>query len=283
MEVKNETGDDNLGSEPSSLDPTTTQKFTDLGESRTTDLGHISSALEKNTLGSLLLKKRWSEMTEQEFLAVILCAYDCGAIKGRDARHEKEYREGHGRGYMEGLERGIALGREELQQELQVKGFSGGEIQTTTLDNNKAPKEKLFNSADAKNHDNNETSKIETPNTKNNKKVRSKGEQSIKKYLNTKEIGHIEEHTFPDCVHKRRLRFDFYLPSYNACIEYDGKQHFEAVAIFGGVEALHKTQIRDNIKTEYCLKKGIWLLRIAYNENIEKKLDEFLLKLTEQS
>ncbi len=109
------------------------------------------------------------------------------------------------------------------------------------------------------------------------KKKRSKGEQIVKDYLDKKGILYEEEYTFSDCVYKRQLRFDFYLIELDACIEFDGKQHFEAVSIYGGDEALKSTQVRDKIKTDYCKKKGIPLLRIMYNEkNVNAVLDDFI-------
>ena len=35
-----------------------------------------------------------------------------------------------------------------------------------------------------------------------------------------------KEKKFKDCKDKYQLPFDFYLPQYNLCIEFDGEQHF---------------------------------------------------------
>lgn len=77
--------------------------------------------------------------------------------------------------------------------------------------------------------------------------------------------------TFKDCQYRNPLPFDFYLEEYNLCIEYDGEQHFEPRF---GEEEFEKTVVRDKIKTEFCNKNGITLLRIPYWEfkNIEKIL-----------
>jgi hypothetical protein len=71
------------------------------------------------------------------------------------------------------------------------------------------------------------------------------------------------------------LTFDFYLPEYNCCIEYDGKQHFEAIKWFGGEESLAYVQQNDLIKTQYCQNNKIALLRIRYNQDIKETLDNF--------
>lgn len=53
----------------------------------------------------------------------------------------------------------------------------------------------------------------------------SKGERRIEKYLSNHNTLYIKEKKFSGCVYKSLLRFDFYLPNYNLCIEYDGRQH----------------------------------------------------------
>ena len=76
--------------------------------------------------------------------------------------------------------------------------------------------------------------------------------------------------------HVKRLRFDFYLPEYNTCIEYDGRQHFTPVEVFGGEEGYFKTKKRDGIKNKYCKDNNIGSLRIPYNQI--NNIEEILLK-----
>ena len=76
---------------------------------------------------------------------------------------------------------------------------------------------------------------------------------------------------------KRKLPFDFYLPDYNTCIEFDGKQHFESVDHFGGDEEFVKRLENDKIKTEYCKNYNIQLIRIRYDDYIS---DDILENLT---
>ena len=104
----------------------------------------------------------------------------------------------------------------------------------------------------------------------------SKGEKRIAKWLDDNKIEYIRQKRFSDCKDKKTLPLDFYLPFYNVCIEYDGKQHFEAINWFGGNEKLEYTQKHDKIKTEYCKENGILLLRIPYFKNIEEELEQFL-------
>jgi len=104
------------------------------------------------------------------------------------------------------------------------------------------------------------------------KKIISIGEKKISEILRKNNIKYNNQHTFENCRDKRKLPFDFYLPYYNMCIEFDGRQHFESVINFGGEEQLKKTQQNDKIKNKYCKENNIKLLRIKYTENIEEKL-----------
>lgn len=97
---------------------------------------------------------------------------------------------------------------------------------------------------------------------------RSIGEEVISDYLIENNIIHIDEYKFKDCIYKNPLQFDFYLPEYNLCIEYDGKQHFESVEFFGGDKKFEELKKRDKIKNEYCKENNIHLLRIPYYEFI---------------
>lgn len=100
----------------------------------------------------------------------------------------------------------------------------------------------------------------------------SKGEKNIRKYLIKNNIIFIRQKRFDNCKDKIKLPFDFYLPDYNTCIEFDGEQHFKSVEYWGGEKRLKDTQNKDHIKSTYCKKNNIKLLRIKYTENIQEKL-----------
>lgn len=113
----------------------------------------------------------------------------------------------------------------------------------------------------------------------------SKGENIIYNYLQNKNIPFVKEAIFKDCRDINPLPFDFYLPDYNICIEYDGEQHFKPVSFGCNKSAEEKnrrfllTQKHDKIKNEYCTLKNIKLIRISYlfKEHISTILDkEFL-------
>lgn len=92
----------------------------------------------------------------------------------------------------------------------------------------------------------------------------SKGERKIKYILEKLEIKYMSQYKFDDCKYKRELSFDFYLPDYNTCIEYDGVQHFKPIDIFGGVNRFEDDKVRDSIKNDYCVKNKIKIIRIPY-------------------
>ena len=106
----------------------------------------------------------------------------------------------------------------------------------------------------------------------------SKGEKAVAKYLDSRNIKYESQYKFNDCKSKTKLPFDFYIPSKNIVIEYDGRQHFELIDYFGGFNSFVEGKIRDTIKTIYCKENNIKLIRIAYwdFDNIEKILEKEL-------
>lgn len=104
----------------------------------------------------------------------------------------------------------------------------------------------------------------------------SRGELQIKQYLENNSFLFNREYVFPNCKDKLFLPFDFYIPSLNLCIEFDGVQHFKPLGYYGGIKKLKDTRKKDKIKNNYCKLHNINLIRIAYNENIHKKLNKLL-------
>lgn len=100
---------------------------------------------------------------------------------------------------------------------------------------------------------------------------------NIKNILENLNISFQQEYRFIDCRDKYSLPFDFYIPNYNLCIEYQGEQHYQPVY---GNDSFERQQIHDRIKFDYCRNKCIDLLIIPYweKDNLEdiiiKKLDE---------
>lgn len=109
----------------------------------------------------------------------------------------------------------------------------------------------------------------------------SVGELKVKNFLNELNIGFVQEKSFKNLkgVGGRSLRFDFFIKDLNLIIEYDGKQHYEPVDVFGGEEYYATLVKNDNIKNKFCKDNGIGLVRIRYDEDVAEKL-AFLTNLT---
>ena len=108
----------------------------------------------------------------------------------------------------------------------------------------------------------------------------SKGELEVRTYLNKNNIKFIPQHKFEKCKNKKLLSFDFYLPKYNICIEFDGAQHFHPSFYSNGKKGFKGIKRRDRIKTKYCsgLNGRPKLIRISYKKynKIEQILNQKL-------
>lgn len=96
---------------------------------------------------------------------------------------------------------------------------------------------------------------------------KSKGEYKVQSLLIEHNINFIREYIFDELRTSKNsaLRFDFYLPDYNCCIEYDGIQHYRNQ--FGMSDAEYQHQLsNDNIKNLFCEQHKILLIRIPYYE-----------------
>ncbi len=70
---------------------------------------------------------------------------------------------------------------------------------------------------------------------------------------------------------------DIFIPSINVAIEYQGKQHYQPVSIFGGEDGFRLTQVRDDHKRELLATHGVTLIEWHYSTPIiEAKLDRAL-------
>jgi hypothetical protein len=109
----------------------------------------------------------------------------------------------------------------------------------------------------------------------------SYGEVLIADFFDRNEIKYIYNKSLKDCISSSKLRFDFYLPDFNVCIEFDGMQHFKPVEMFGGEEEFKKLKVRDEIKNKWCEVNGIELIRFNYlqqKEDIYEQLEKFVYK-----
>lgn len=111
-------------------------------------------------------------------------------------------------------------------------------------------------------------------------------EKKVSEWLDYKNIKYVVQKTYDDLIHVRKLRFDFYIPDYNLCIEVDGIQHEIPVKFSKYIdehESFKTIKFLDNLKNEYCKKNSIDLLRISHedinrSENYIKILSNKLIK-----
>lgn len=104
----------------------------------------------------------------------------------------------------------------------------------------------------------------------------SKAEARIKSFFNDNGIIFEQERSFDGCRNINKMPFDFYIPSLNICIEFNGKQHYEPIEYFGGKEAFKLRKKKDKIKYDYCTENNIGLIIIPYWE--ESNIEEILTK-----
>jgi hypothetical protein len=99
------------------------------------------------------------------------------------------------------------------------------------------------------------------------KRAQSFGERDIEDYLLANQIEYEREKTFDDCLSRKRrnLRFDFFLPSYNLLVEFQGRHHYEPVNKKKNALYTHKkTVLHDGIKKIFAAENNIKLLEIGY-------------------
>lgn len=94
----------------------------------------------------------------------------------------------------------------------------------------------------------------------------SNGEFKLAKIFQNLHISYESQKRFDNCVDKFTLPFDFYLPDYNCCIEYDGTSHYKPnlAGSWCTVDSILKTQEHDKIKNDFCQNNAISLIRIPY-------------------
>jgi hypothetical protein len=103
----------------------------------------------------------------------------------------------------------------------------------------------------------------------------SRAEIKIQEIFEMYDVPFAMEYSFPDLNTPNGvpLRFDFAVfdddGNIDFLLEYQGKQHYEAVGKFGGKRGLFQQQFNDNMKRDYCLSHNIKLIEIPYlDENL---------------
>lgn len=111
----------------------------------------------------------------------------------------------------------------------------------------------------------------------------SKGEKSIKNFLNGKKYEFQIQKKYKLCKNIFTLPFDFFLPKYDFLVEYDGSQHFEFSSKFHRTDQIFELQQqKDRIKDLFAFDNNISLIRFSYKckiEDIQEILQEHINKI----
>jgi hypothetical protein len=102
----------------------------------------------------------------------------------------------------------------------------------------------------------------------------SKGEKEIVKYLKKHKINYIPQKSFDDLKYKYKLRVDFYIPTQEIVIEYNGEQHYKPNEFFGGEKGFKESMKRDKLKEIYCKKNNIIFEIIRYDEDVISRMNQ---------
>lgn len=98
----------------------------------------------------------------------------------------------------------------------------------------------------------------------------SKGEAALEEIFKKHNIKYEPQFKLPFY----NFEYDFYLPDYNLLIEFHGRQHYEPVEAFGGLNEFKKTQDRDSKKRSLAWDYRIPILEIHY-KNFDLPRDQF--------
>ena len=106
----------------------------------------------------------------------------------------------------------------------------------------------------------------------------STGELKIKQWLDRNNVNYKEQYSFISLSDKAPLRYDFAVTDeqgeVSMLIEYDGRQHYEAVERFGGEKEFERQLKSDQLKNDFAKIEGIKLVRISFKD--KNKLEEIL-------
>ncbi len=112
----------------------------------------------------------------------------------------------------------------------------------------------------------------------------SRGEIRIEEILEEAGLTFKEEYIFPDLKSSKGvpLRFDFVVfdddGNIDFIIEYQGKQHYEPSAKFGGKRGFYQQQYNDTQKRRFCALHDFKLIEIPYTEENQISYDYIMTK-----
>lgn len=108
--------------------------------------------------------------------------------------------------------------------------------------------------------------------------------KATRKWTSEQLLYHLVKSVFSDAVFQYKTKWlgnqslDIFVPSINLGIEYQGKQHYEPVKLFGGEEQFKERLILDEKKRTLCKDNGITLIEWKYNTEISELNLKIILK-----
>jgi hypothetical protein len=111
----------------------------------------------------------------------------------------------------------------------------------------------------------------------------------LSRWVREAEMYQVIKQIFPDDLVLReasppwlgRQRLDVFLPQRNLALEYQGEQHYQAVSVFGGSDALARTIERDALKKRLCEENSVELIYVRFSDplsitSLRHRLRQFL-------
>lgn len=96
------------------------------------------------------------------------------------------------------------------------------------------------------------------------------------KWKNELSLFQMLKKVYPDAIYQYHTDWlglqslDIYIPSINTGFEYQGRQHYEVVEHFGGMEGFERRKRLDQKKRDLCQENGVKLIEWRYDEPISK-------------
>lgn len=104
----------------------------------------------------------------------------------------------------------------------------------------------------------------------------SMGERLISAILKENNIKFIYPYRVKNLVDKQELHYDFKLVGKRILIEYQGKQHYEAIEHFGGEKQFKRQQKHDQMKRDYAKEHNYKLVEVPYTLDTKRAIEKLL-------
>lgn len=96
------------------------------------------------------------------------------------------------------------------------------------------------------------------------------------RWINEQKLYNLIHASYPDTIYQYhplwlgKQSLDIYIPSLDTAIEYQGRQHYEAIDFLGGVDGLNSARERDARKRKLCNENYVNLLEWPYTTPVDK-------------